>query len=695
VTLHYPTTHTGEVVDDYHGERISDPYRWLEDTDAPDTRDWIAAQNALTERWLGQVPSRTDIRKRIAELWDYPKLSAPFRHGTRWFQWRQEGLANQPVLFTMDAPDEDGRVLLDPNTLSDTGTVAVTSIAVSHDGDLVAYAASAAGSDWRTWRVRRVDTAADLPDELRWSKFTEAAWRHDGSGLFYGVLDPPRRGEEYLADTRNDRIMYHELGGSQDDDRLVWAAPDEPEWLPNVTVTEDGAYLVVPVVRGTRRENRLELLDLSDEAAGFRPLVGDFATVATLVGNDADTFYLCTDDRAERLRVVAVRLDQPERRHWREVVPESEDTLLEARYVGGRLICHHLHDVVSRLSVWDTSGHKVRDVAVPAGRFVGELRGRPDSADLYFSTTGFTDSGSIYRHDLDTGETRLVSPPGARIDADAFVTEQVFARSDDGTGIPMFCVHRRDVAPTGDVPTLLYGYGGFESAVTPWFAVSHAVWVERGGLLAVAGLRGGNEYGRRWHDAGRLARKQNVFDDFCACARWLAGSGWTRAERLAISGRSNGGLLVGACLTQHPELFGAAVPEVGVLDMLRFHRFTIGWAWTSDYGNPDNPEEYRWVRAYSPLHNIRPGTNYPPTLVTTGDHDDRVVPGHSFKFAAALQAAQAGPAPVLIRIDTSAGHGMGKPTAKIIDERADVVAFLEQALGVAGERGGADRAPAD
>jgi prolyl oligopeptidase len=699
VPFDYPVTPARpDVGDDYHGELVADPYRWLEDTDAPETRAWIDAQNTLTSRWLDSVPTRGDIRRRMTELWDYPKHGAPFERGGQWFQWRQDGLANQPVLYAMPGPDADGTVLLDPNQLAADGTVAVTDAVASHDGTLLAYAASAAGSDWRTWRVRRVATGEDLPDELGWSKFTSLAWRHDGTGFYYGRLDPPVQGEQYLAANRLVRIVFHRLGDEQAADALVWSAPDEPDWLPEVQVSDDGRYLVLSISRGTGWENQVHVLDLAEPAAGpgpasepaaaFRPLVGDFASIATVVGNDGDTFFLVTDHEAPRLRVVAASLAEPDRSAWRELVGEAEDTLLDARYYGGRFVCHRLHDAQSRLSVHDPAGGTPVDLQVPPGRYVGELTGRPGSALVHLATAGFTDSGSIYRHDLASGATTLVRAAGARVDPEAFVTEQVFVPSADGTRVPVFLVRRRDVEPTGDVATMLYGYGGFNHPMTPGFTVAHAVWVERGGLLAVACLRGGGEYGRPWHDAGRLAHKQNVFDDFCACARWLAGSGWTRPDRIGIIGRSNGGLLVGACLTQHPELFGAAVPEVGVLDMLRFHRFTIGWAWTSDYGNPDDPEQYRWIRAYSPLHNIRNAGTYPPTLLTTGDHDDRVVPGHSFKFAAALQAAQAGDAPVLIRIDTSAGHGMGKPTAKVIEERADVLAFLEQALGVAAERAG-------
>jgi prolyl oligopeptidase len=490
-------------------------------------------------------------------------------------------------------------------------------------------------------------------------------------------------GREYLDKTRVRRVLFHRLGTEQAEDELVFAAPEEPEWLPDATVTDDGRFLIVSISRGTAPESQLWVLDLADTAepaTGLRPLVPDFGSIVEAVATVGSTFYLLTDHEAERRRIVAVDFDRPDRDHWREVVPESADTLRDAHWFGGRLVCHYLHDAHSVVRVHELDGTHVRDIPLPGIASLEGIDGRHDRDLVHLLATSFTESGSLWLHDLGSGQTALVRPSGCRIDPAAYVTEQVSVTSADGTRIPVFVTRRRDVTPTGDVPALLYGYGGFNIPLTPSFSVTWAVWLERGGLLAVANLRGGGEYGRAWHDAGRLARKQNVFDDFAACARWLSESGWSRPERIAVNGRSNGGLLVGASLTQHPELFGAAVPEVGVLDMLRFHTFTIGWAWTSDYGDPDEPEPYSWVRAYSPLHNVRPGVAYPPTLVLTGDHDDRVVPGHSFKFTAALQAAQGGAAPVLVRVETETGHGVGKPTRKAIAERADVLAFLDQAL---------------
>jgi len=683
--LPYPNTRRdSSVVDVLHGESIADPYRWLEDTGSAETAEWVKLQNELTDSVLADIPRREEIRARLTQVWDYPKLGAPFERGGRWFQLRNTGLQPQSVLFVMTAPDDRGRVLLDPNTLSDDGTVALMTWTVSNDGQLLAYATSAAGSDWMTWRIRDIDSGDDRTDVLEWTKFSDAAFDLDATSLFYVGYDAPQSGREFLEQSRIGRVMRHTLGTPQAEDTLVFVAPDEPEWIPGVGSTDDGRFVSVWIARGTFPENQLHVLDLAESLPRppLHELVGDFTSSAAIAGNVDDTFYLCTDYEAERRRVVAVSLGRPAREQWREVIPESSDTLLEAHVFGGRIVTHYLHDAHSRLAVFDLDGSSSYDVELPGLVTVGDLSGRHDRDLFHFRVTSFSESGSIWSHDMSSGRTEQMTASAAPIDVDSIVTEQAFVTSEDGTRVPVFVVHRRDITANGERPVLLYGYGGFNIPLTPDFSPLRATWVERGGVLAVANLRGGGEYGRSWYDAGRLANKQNVFDDFCAAARWLGGdSGWSSPQHVAIQGGSNGGLLVGACLTQHPELFGAAVPAVGVLDMLRFHTFTIGWAWTSDFGNPDEPEGFRWVRAYSPLHSVRPGTAYPPTLVLTGDHDDRVAPGHSFKFAAALQAAQGGDAPVLIRVETSAGHGAGKPTQKVIEEATDVLAFLEAHIG--------------
>jgi prolyl oligopeptidase len=677
-----------DQTDDYHGELVADPYRWLEDTNSPETAAWIEAENELTERWLSKVTAREQLRGHLSKLWDYPRFAAPLQRGGRWFALRNSGLQNQDVLYAMDGAEDEGHILLDPNVLSADGTVALASFAVTDDGELLAYATSDAGSDWMTWHVREVATGHDRPDVIEWSKYSGASWRKDGSGFYYGAVDPPGPGAEYLDAAEPKKLCFHRLGTDPGEDEILFEAPEEPEWTSDAVVSEDGRFVVVSISQGTAPEAQLRVLDHEDPQGGLRPLVADFASKAIYVTNVGSTFYLLTDDAAERQRIVAVDLENPGRERWREVIPESTALLLAARPCGGRLVCHHLKDACSKLAVFDFDGSHVRDVPVPDVSSLLDdhdgagFEGRPDSPWLHFVVTSFIDSGSLWEHDLRTGETKLLRAPAAQIDPQALVSEQVSVTADDGTSIPLFLTRRRNVDPDGDVPVLLYGYGGFDVSITPRFSVVLAAWVERGGLLAVAVLRGGGEYGRSWHRAGMLGHKQRVFDDFCDCARWLADSGWSRPGRIAINGASNGGLLVGACVTQHPELFGAAVADVGVMDMLRFHRFTIGWAWKSDFGDPDDPEQYPWLRAYSPLHNVHPGHRYPPIMLTTGDHDDRVIPGHTFKFAATLQAAAAEdpsttPAPVLVRIETSAGHGHGLPTSKAIAQATDFLAFLE------------------
>ncbi|HLI53324.1 MAG TPA: prolyl oligopeptidase family serine peptidase [Acidimicrobiales bacterium] len=673
------------------GEADDDPFRPLEDAADPATLAWVEEERRLTEQVLSTVETRGEIRSRVADMWDYPKRGVPVERGGRWFQMRNTGLQAQSVLWVADGPAEEGRVLIDPNTMSAEGTVSVSSLGLSTDGELVAYATSEAGSDWMTWRVRRVADGEDLPDRLEWSKFSGAAWTHDSAGFFYSAAEPPPPGMELTAGTGGLRILHHRLGTDQADDEVVFEAPGEPEWVPSAEVTPDGRWLVVTVQRGTGTDTKLLVRDLTNPESPLVETGGAFEARDVVVAGDGDDLILFTDRGAERGRLVRGRPGSSPA-EWQELLPESEDTLVEAHLYGGRLVCHYLHHAHSRLVVCDLAGRPEREVALPpyvslaAGLTGSTVEGRPDSSLVQYQVVSFVESGAVWMHDLDGGSTTLLSPSGARFDPSAYTTEQVFVPSTGGARVPMFVVRRRDLPEGSATPVLLYGYGGFAVPVTPAFSVTFAAWLDRGGMLAVANLRGGGEYGRAWHDAGRLASKQNVFDDFAACARWLSSSPWSAPGRVAIFGGSNGGLLVGASITQHPELFGAAVADVGVFDMLRFHLYTIGWAWKSDYGDPDDPEDRRVLLSYSPLHNVRPGTCYPPTLLMTGDHDDRVVPSHSYKFAAALQEAQACEKPVLLRVETSAGHGLGKPTGKLIDEATDRLAFLEMALAASPTR---------
>jgi prolyl oligopeptidase len=683
----YPPTRMGHDADDHHGERVPDPYRWLEVTADPETVNWISAQNHATESFLAAVPCRETIRAQVKRMWDFPKLGVPFERGGRWFQFRNPGLDAQPVLYLLDQPGGSARPLLNPNTLSADGTTAVSLADVSDDGSLLAYATSDSGSDWLTWHVREVGTGADLAEVLPWSKFSRAAWLPDGSGFYYCARQPPEPGAEYLESNAGARVLLHRVGTPQADDEVVYTPPAESGWYPYAEVSDDGRFLIVTLYRDAVFEGELHVLDLQDPQLTWTALVGDYESVDQVVSSAGSTFYLVTDYGAERKRLVAVDLDRPGRLNWREIIAEGPDTLLAARFFGGYFVCHYLTDAHSVLRVHARDGSHVRDIPLPGiaslaldPQLEWALTGSADSDVMHFGTSSFTDPGSIWSHQLSTGVTEVVERVVAAIDPDRYVTEQVVAESADGTKVPIFLTRHKDLKPDGGASALLYGYGGFDISLTPYFSPDMAVWLERGGVLAVANLRGGGEYGRAWHEGGWRGNKQNVFDDFCACARWLASSGWSSRDRIAIMGQSGGGLLVGACLTQHPELFGAAVGHVGVYDMLRFHKFTVGSAYTFEVGSPDDPAEYQWLRGYSPLHHVRPGTRYPATLLLTGDHDDRVVPGHSFKFAAALQAAQASEEPILIRVDTAAGHGAGKPTAKQIATDTDVLAFLAAVL---------------
>ncbi len=677
-SLLYPEADRDDVVDILHGDEIADPYRWLEDTFSTRTRQWVDKQNELTESWLGQVDSREAIRTQLETLWNFPRRKAPWRRGRHWFQMRNHGLQNHDVLWTMDAADAEGRVLLDPNLRSDDGSVALYAALPSLDGSVVAYALSQSGSDWRTWRFLDEATGRDLPDSLNCAKSNLAVWSPAGLSFFYSLFDEPPEGEELSAPTASPRVMRHRLGTDQAEDEVVYEANEHPDWLLNPTATPDGRWLVITITRGTNPETRLLVLDLENPKATLSTLVDDFDSSNQVVGAADTTFLLLTDYSAPRGRIVAVDLDRSKRAYWREVVREDDACLVSATEASGRLVCSYLEHGHSVIRVCDRDGVASHDIPLP-GVGHAELACHPEDAVVHLLFTSFLEPGTVIAHDLDARTTRSVFQPPIDLALDSFAVQQVFVPS-DGATIPLTLVHRSDVEPTGATPSLLYGYGGFNQSVVPTFDITRAAFVMRGGLLAVANLRGGGEYGRQWYDAGRLANKQNVFDDFASCARWLAQSGWTSPEHLAINGVSNGGLLVGALLTQQPDLFAAAVCEVGVLDMIRFHKFTIGWAWASDYGSPDDALDYKILRAYSPLHNVTPGESYPATLILTGDHDDRVLPGHSFKFAAAMQSAQRGTAPVLLRVTGPAGHGVGKPVAAVLAERADVLGFLDLAL---------------
>src|SRR2546425_173717 len=591
-TIQYPTARKGDVVDDYHGTKVPDPYRWLEDVEASETRAWIEAENRVTDAYLAQIGERDGIRRRLTALWNYPRCGPPFKKAGRYFLFKDDGLQNQSVLYRQASRAAEPEVLLDPNTFSQDGTVALATLALSEDGRQLAYGTAASGSDWVEFRVRDVESGRDRPDQVKWVKFSDASWTHDGAGFLYSRYPEPAGENPLLAENRFQKLYYHRLGTDQSQDVLVYERPDHPDWGVAAEVTHDGRYAILTVWLGTDRRNRVYYLDLRDAR---RPhvtgdvvwLLDDFDASYGFIGNDGPVFYFVTDLDAPRKRVVAIDTRHPERARWREIIPQGDDVIELVSIIHDTFVASYLHDAHSRPRLFGLDG-----------RFVKEV----------------------------------------------------------------------------DLPTL--------GSDTPAFAVSVVVWLELGGVYAVPNLRGGGEYGEEWHQAGMHEKKQNVFDDFIAAAEYLIGERYTSPAKLAIAGGSNGGLLVGAVMTQRPELFGAALPAVGVMDMLRFHRFTIGWAWVTEYGSADSAQQFPYLSKYSPYHNLRPGTRYPATLITTADHDDRVVPGHSFKFAAALQAAQAGAVPVLIEIETKAGHGAGKPTSKLIEEQADRWAFLVKVLGI-------------
>jgi prolyl oligopeptidase len=737
----YPKAET-YFVDTYFGTKVADPYRWLEDPDSTQSREWINAQNAITFPYLESIPQRSVIRERLTELWNFERYSTPSKDGGKYFYSYNTGLQNQSVLFVADAIDTPGRVLLDPNTLRQDGTAALAGVSVSEDGKYMAYAIADAGSDWTSWKIRDIATGKDLEDSIRWVKFSGASWLHDSSGFLYSRYDEPKAGQEYTAANHYPKVYLHTLGQAQSKNVLVYERPDQKEWGLSAGVTEDGQYVVMSVWKGTNPKNGLFVRDLKanpigaapteidtqirgiereirglqdqidsggdmaalgkqmeekraaraalvakqgNTANGFIELLSEFDASYEYVGNDGQVFYFSTNFKAPKSRLIAVDLGKPGKDNWREIIPEAAETLQGVTMVGNTFFASYLKDAKTQVKQFDRAGKLIREVALPGIGTASGFGGKRADNETFYSFTSYNIPTTIYRLNAETGESTLWKQPAVKFNPDDFVVTQKFYASKDGTRVPMFIVHKKGIKLDGNNPVLLYGYGGFNISLTPSFSPAIIGWLEMGGVYAVPNIRGGGEYGEEWHQAGTSVRKQNVFDDFIAAAEFLIAEKYTKAGRIACSGGSNGGLLVGAMITQRPELWGAALPAVGVLDMLRFHKFTIGWAWKSDYGCAEtSEEEFKALNAYSPYHVAlrKPGSRWPATMITTGDHDDRVVPAHSFKFAAALQATQAGDKPVLIRIDVRAGHGAGKPTAKRIEEVADQYAFLVKNLGM-------------
>ena len=673
----YPETRRVDVVDDYHGTLVADPYRWLEDDirSSGEVRKWVEAQNEITFGYLENIPARKAIRDRLQQIWDYEKYSSPFKVAGHYYYFKNDGLQDHSVLYRTGALDEEPVVLLDPNTWSEDGTVSLAGLSISDDGRYLAYAKSSAGSDWQEWLVHDLEAGRDLPDHLKWTKFTDASFTLDGKGFFYGRFAAPPTGEEFQALNKFHKLYYHRIGTPQSEDVLVYHRPDQPDWGFSGETTEDGRFLIISVWKGTDAKNRLLYKDLHEPYGMPIELIDSFDNGYSFVGNDGPVFYFVTELDAPKRRLISIDIREPDA-PYREIIPQAEQPLRYVSFVGNVFVAAYLKDAVSHFRIFRPNGSHLRDVTLPGPGSSWGFGGKRSEMETFYSFSSFNMPPRIYRYDILTGESRLWREARADFDPDDYVVKQIFYSSKDGTRVPMFIAHRKDLELDGNRPALLYGYGGFNASLTPYFSISGLAWMEMGGVFASANLRGGGEYGEEWHEAGKKLNKQNVFDDFIAAAEWLIANRYTKPKRLAIRGGSNGGLLVGACMTQRPDLFGAALPAVGVMDMLRFHKFTAGRYWVDDYGSSDDPDEFRALLKYSPYHNLEREAEYPATLITTADTDDRVVPGHSFKFAAALQRAQVGDAPVLIRVQVSAGHGRGKPTRMKLEEVADQWAFL-------------------
>ena len=671
----------GDTVEDYHGTKVADPYRWLEDPESDETKAWVEEQNEVTFDYLKSIPYREQIRERLTKLWDYPKYSAPYKKGGRYFFSKNDGLQNQSVLYMQETLESEPVLVLDPNTFSADGTVALTGSSLSEDGRLLAYGTSSSGSDWQENRIRRIDDGSDYPEVIRWCRFAGIAWRHDNAGFYYNRWPEP--GTVPQEDQSNySRVYWHTLDTPQDEDKLVYERPDAKELSFSPSITDDGAYLVLIVWHGTDSENRLYYREVNSDGPFVR-LLDDADAMYSVVGNSGPIFYIHTDLDAPRGRIIAIDLRSPERQHWQEIVPQKDDVIAFASMINGQFVVTYMHDAHHQMMIYDLDGSFEHEIPLPTLGSVVEISGKPEDTEMFVSFTSYLFPPTTYHYDFPSSALTLFRRPEVQFDTDDYETVQVFYPSKDGTRIPMFLTYKKGLQLDGNNPTFLYGYGGFNISLTPAFAVSRLLWLEHGGIFALANLRGGNEYGEEWHKAGMLEKKQNVFDDFIAAGEWLIAHKYTSTPKLAINGGSNGGLLVSACMVQRPDLYGAVVCAVPVIDMLRYHKFTIGRFWTGEYGNAElNAEHFKFMYAYSPLHNIKDGVAYPATLILSADTDDRVVPAHAKKFAARLQEANGGPNPILLRIETKAGHGLGKPTAKVIEEMTDTYAFLFDRFGM-------------
>lgn len=681
IPVTYPVTRQDTAVaDTYFDTRIKDPYRWLEDDQSAETKAWVQAQNAQTFGYLEQVPFRGKIKNRLEQIWNFEKYSTPFKKAGFYYFFKNDGLQNQSVLYRQSSLDAQPEVVLDPNTFSPDGTTSLQEYAFSKDGRYLAYSISKGGSDWRTIQVKDLQSGQMLPDKIEWAKFTGIGWA--GNGFYYTRYPEPKEGAELTAANQNSAIYFHELGKTQKDDQLAYQDKAHPNYYFNAGTTEDERFLYLTGSESTSG-NMLYFKDLGKKQKTFTPIYAKFDHDFTPIENLDDNLLILTNHQAPNQRLILVNTAQPGETHWRTIIPEdSLDVLQSAAVCGGKIVCTYLHNASSALRVYTLEGQFLQEVKLPEIGTVVNVQGKKDEQQAFFSFQSFLRPATIYALDMNTLSATVFKAPKLDFASDAYTTEQVWVTSKDGTKVPMFITRKKNISYDGQNPTLLYGYGGFNISVTPAFSASKAALLENNGIYAVANIRGGGEFGEKWHKAGTKCQKQNVFDDFIAAAEYLVEKKYTSPARLAIEGGSNGGLLVGACMTQRPDLFGVCFPRVGVLDMLRYHKFTIGYAWAVDYGRSDNRDEFNCLIKYSPLHNIRKAA-YPATMIATADHDDRVVPAHSFKFAATLQAFQQGDKPTLIRIETSAGHGAGKPTAKLLEEAADLLAFMLYEMQVA------------
>ena len=671
--ISYPQTATVDTVDTYFGVSVPDPYRWLENDTSAATASWVKAQNEITNNYLEHIPFRQDLLKRLTELANYERISAPFKKHGKYYFYKNDGLQNQSVLYVQDALNSEARVFLDPNKLSDDGTVALTSLSFSNNGKYAAYTISRSGSDWREIYVMDVATGSLLDDHITWAKFTDAAWQ--GDGFYYSAYDAPSKGKEFSNVNEHHKIYYHKLGEPQQNDRLVYENKAYPKRFYTAQVSEDERVLFI-YESGEGRGNALFMQDLTQKSAPVVQLASDFDYQYTPIEVIGNRIYFFTNYQAAKNKIMAAELQSPELANWKEVVPEKEQVLSDVRVIGGKLFLTYDKDASNHAYVYDLQGKELQEIELPSLGSVS-FNGDKDDEECFFSFTSFTIPGATYKYDVQKNSYELFRAPKVKFHSDDFVTEQVFFTSKDGAKIPMFLTYQEGLKKNGKNPVFLYGYGGFNISLYPSFSINRIPFLENGGIYVQVNLRGGSEYGEDWHVAGTKMQKQNVFNDFIAAAEYLIDNKYTNPQKIAIVGGSNGGLLVGACMTQRPDLFRVAIPQVGVMDMLRYHKFTIGWNWASDYGtSEDSKEMFEYLKGYSPLHNLKKGTKYPATLVTTADHDDRVVPAHSFKFAATLQACNEGSNPTLIRIDSKAGHGAGKPMSKILEEQADVYGFI-------------------